>query len=90
MTVLTFIGAKMLLGAIGLHIPIKVSLGVVALVLVGSVVASLVFPPKGDTTIQVDLPPDFDLPLGEELNEQDREHDSEAPEDAEKAEKTLI
>ena len=70
--VLTFIGFKMLLGATGLHIPIKFSLGFVAMVLVGSVLASLWFPPKGDTTIKVDLPPDFDLPLGEELNKQDK------------------
>jgi tellurite resistance protein TerC len=74
--VLTFIGVKMLLGATGLIIPIKFSLGFVALVLVGSVVASLVIPAKGETTIQVDLPPDFDLPLGEELNEQDKPTDS--------------
>ena len=58
--VLTFIGVKMLLGATGLHIPIKFSLGFVALVLVGSVLASLWFPPKSGTTIQVDLPPDFE------------------------------
>jgi tellurite resistance protein TerC len=70
--VLTFIGFKMLLGATGLHIPIKFSLGFVALVLVGSVVASLWFPPKEETTIKIDLPPDFDLPLGEELNKQDK------------------
>jgi tellurite resistance protein TerC len=58
--VLTFIGVKMLLGATGLHIPIKFSLGFVALVLVGSVVASLWFPPKSPTTITVDLPPDYE------------------------------
>src|SRR5215216_6537503 len=79
--VLTFIGVKMLLGATGLDIPIKFSLGFVALVLVGSVVASLVVPATGESTIQVDLPPDFDLPLGEELNEQDK---------AETAEKNVI
>jgi len=83
--VLTFIGVKMLLGATGLHIPIKASLGIVALVLVGSVVASLVIPAKGETTIKVDLPPDFDLPLGEELNEADQQ-----PEDEEKDQKTLV
>src|ERR1041384_8764788 len=69
--VLTFIGLKMLLGAVHVLIPIKFSLGFVAVVLVGSVVVSLIFPPEADTTIQVDLPPDFDLPLGEELNEAD-------------------
>ncbi len=60
--VLTFIGVKMLLGAVHVHIPIKFSLGFVALALVGSVVASLLIPAKGEQTIQVDLPPDFDLP----------------------------
>jgi tellurite resistance protein TerC len=58
--VLTFIGVKMLLGATGFHIPIKFSLVFVALVLVGSVVASLWFPPKTHTTITVDLPPDYE------------------------------
>jgi tellurite resistance protein TerC len=70
--VLTFIGLKMLLGAVHVLIPIKFSLGFVAVVLVGSVVVSLIFPPEADSTIQVDLPPDFDLPLGEELNESDK------------------
>ena len=41
--------------------------------LVGSVVASLLITPASDTTIQVDLPPDFDLPLGEELNEAEKQ-----------------
>lgn len=58
--VLTFIGLKMLISAFGLIIPIKVSLGFVALVLIGSVVASLVVAPEGERTITVDLPPDFD------------------------------
>ena len=75
--VLTFIGIKMLLGAVGVIISIKISLGVVALVLVGSVVASLLITPATDTTIQVDLPPDFDLPLGEELNEADQQSEEE-------------
>lgn len=83
--VLTFIGIKMLLGAVGVIISIKVSLSFVAVVLVGSVVASLLIGPGTETTIQVDLPPDFDLPLGEELNEADP-----PSEDAEKAQKTLI
>ena len=58
--VLTFIGLKMLVGAVGFHIPIKISLVFVAVVLVGSVVASLVVSPEGEQTITVDLPPDFD------------------------------
>ena len=60
--VLTFIGTKMLVGALGFHIPIKFSLVFVALVLAGSVVASLVMPPERESTIKVDLPSDFDLP----------------------------
>jgi len=83
--VLTFIGLKMLLSAFGIIISIKLSLIFVALVLVGSVVASLLIAPASDTTIQVDLPPDFDLPLGEELNEADRQ-----AEDQQKPQKTLI
>jgi len=58
--VLTFIGLKMLAGVVGFHIPIKISLAFVALVLIGSVVASLVVSPEGERTITVDLPPDFD------------------------------
>ena len=58
--VLTFIGLKMLVGAVGFHISIKISLAFVALVLIGSVVASLVVSPEGEKTITVDLPPDFD------------------------------
>lgn len=42
--VLVFIGAKMLVVALGVHIPVLVSLLVVAGVLGGSVVASLMFP----------------------------------------------
>jgi tellurite resistance protein TerC len=58
--VLTFIGLKMLAGAVGFHLSIKISLAFVALVLIGSVVASLVVSPEGEKTITVDLPPDFD------------------------------
>src|SRR5262245_11024860 len=63
--VLSFIGLKMLIGVVGFHIPIKISLAFVAIVLVGSVVASLVISPEGERTITVDLPPDFDLPRDE-------------------------
>ena len=60
--VLTFIGLKMLAGAFGFHISTKISLVVVAVVLVGSVVASLLISHEGEKTITVDLPPDFDPP----------------------------
>lgn len=64
--VLTFIGVKMLIVAIGLHIPISISLGIVALVLLGSVFASLIWPQATDAAIDVELPPDFDEPPEEE------------------------
>ena len=67
--VLTFIGVKMLLVAVHLHIPIWVSLVFVAAVLLCSVAASLLFAKESDAAIQVDLPPDFDLPLSEESPE---------------------
>ena len=74
--VLTFIGAKMLLVAVGLHIPIWVSLVFVAVVLLGSVAASLLFTEDSETTFHVDLPADFDLPLTEDapLTLEDVEH----------------
>ncbi|HEX5965196.1 MAG TPA: hypothetical protein VFY51_04665, partial [Pyrinomonadaceae bacterium] len=58
--VLTFIGIKMLITAVGWHIPIWFSLAFVATVLLGSVGASLLFPPDEHHRIEVDLPPDFD------------------------------
>ncbi len=60
--VLTFIGIKMLIVAVGLHIPIWFSLVFVATVLLGSVAASLLFPAGEGSKIEVDLPPDFDSP----------------------------
>ena len=49
--VLTFIGIKMLVTAVGFHIKIEYSLAFVALVLVGSVVASILFPGKPEEKI---------------------------------------
>ena len=60
--VLTFIGVKMLVTAVGLHIPIWFSLIFVAVVLLGSVVASLLIPPKHEETPKIELPPDFLAP----------------------------
>jgi tellurite resistance protein TerC len=57
--VLTFIGVKMLVVAVGFHIPIWVSLVFVAAVLLGSVLLSLLIPSKPDMSMHVDLPPDF-------------------------------
>ena len=61
--VLTFIGTKMLVFAVGVHIPIWISLIFVAVVLSSSVVASLVWPKEADLEIEVDLPEDFDAPF---------------------------
>src|SRR5882762_2000378 len=74
--VLTFIGAKMLLVAVGVHIHIWISLVLVALVLLGSVAASLLITEDSKTTIDVDLPDDFDLPLTEDppMTLEDIEH----------------
>jgi tellurite resistance protein TerC len=83
--VLSFIGVKMLVTAVHIIISIRFSLAFVAIVLVGSVVASLLIAPGSETTIQVDLPPDFDLPLGEVLSEADPQ-----PEDEQKDQKTLV
>ena len=58
--VLTFIGGKMLLGAVHVKIETKFSLIFVGLVLLGSVVISLLVPAKPEDKIAVDLPPDFE------------------------------
>lgn len=57
--VLTFIGIKMLVTAVGFHIKIEYSLIFVALVLVGSVVASVLFPPKPDEIPEKPVLPDL-------------------------------
>ncbi len=61
--VLTFIGTKMLIVAVGVHIPIWISLIVVGTVLTASVVASLLRPKEAQFEIKVDLPEDFDSPF---------------------------
>jgi tellurite resistance protein TerC len=73
--VLTFIGLKMLVVAVGFTIPIWISLVFVALVLVGSVVASLLIPAEPDTTMKVDLPPDYltDDVIPPELEQPDKD-----------------
>jgi tellurite resistance protein TerC len=68
--VLTFIGAKMLIVAIGIHIPIWVSLIFVATVLLSSVAASLLWPKEAELDIDVDLPEGFDSPFE---NDEDNE-----------------
>jgi hypothetical protein len=75
----------MLLVIFDIHIKTTHSLVFVAVVLLGSVVASLLFPREGDRNIHVDLPPDFDLPLSEESPElpEDSEGDMSAELEAE-------
>ena len=63
--VLTFIGVKMLITAIGFHIPIYLSLIFVAVVLIGSVIASLLRPKEAEIEIDIDLPEGFDPPFGD-------------------------
>jgi len=75
--VLTFIGAKMLAAAVDIKIDTKYSLIVVAIVLLGSVIASLLFVKKADRDIKLDLPPDFDLPLSEDCPPMDDECEDE-------------
>jgi tellurite resistance protein TerC len=64
--VLTFIGVKMLLTAVHIEIHILISLAFVAVVLLSSIVASLVFKSDTESRIEVDLPPGFDGPGDEE------------------------
>jgi tellurite resistance protein TerC len=71
--VLTFIGAKMLIVAVHINIPIWISLVFVAVVLLSSVVASLVWAKHADTNIDVDLPEDFDSPFEDEEAQQVQE-----------------
>jgi len=61
--VLTFIGAKMLVVAVGIHIPIWISLAFVAVVLLSSVGASLLWPKHCEMDIDVELPEGFDAPF---------------------------
>jgi tellurite resistance protein TerC len=64
--VLTFIGVKMLVTAVDVHIPIWISLAFVAVVLLGSVAASLIWPKDCEMDIDVDLPEDFDPPFDDD------------------------
>jgi TerC family integral membrane protein len=57
--VLTFIGIKMLVGAINVKIGTEFSLIFVAVILLGSVLLSLLIPAKPEDKIPIDLPPDF-------------------------------
>jgi tellurite resistance protein TerC len=69
--VLTFIGAKMLMEGFNVKIPVWLSLAVVAVVLLASVAASILWPKEAEMDIDVDLPEDFDSPFEDE--DQNRE-----------------
>jgi tellurite resistance protein TerC len=64
--VLTFIGTKMLVLALGVHIPIYASLIFVAVVLLSAVAASLFWPKEAELACEVDLPEGFDAPFEDE------------------------
>jgi len=64
--VLTFIGLKMLVVAFAIHIPIWISLVFVAVVLLSSVAASLLWARDVGMNIDIDLPKDFDSPFEDE------------------------
>ena len=61
--VLTFIGAKMLIVAVGVIIPIWFSLAFVAVVLLASLLPRWLGPKQAEMDIDVDLPEDFDSPF---------------------------
>ena len=71
--VLTFIGAKMLVEAMHFIIPIWISLLFVALVLLTSVAASLIWAKNADFKIDVDLPEDFDSPFEDDEPQRDEQ-----------------
>ena len=71
--VLTFIGVKMLVVAVNVHIPIWFSLMFVAVVLLSSVAASLIWPKDCEMDIDVDLPEGFDPPFEDVETETNQE-----------------
>jgi tellurite resistance protein TerC len=64
--VLTYIGVKMLLHAVHIIIPTPISLGVVGLVLGCAVVASLIWPKRTETNVEVELPEGFGSPFDDD------------------------
>lgn len=74
--VLTFIGVKMLVVALHVHIPIWFSLMFVAVVLLSSVIASLIWPKDAEMDIDVDLPEGFDAPFQDDEVETPQEQEA--------------
>lgn len=71
--VLTFIGTKMLLEILHIVIEVRISLVVVATVLLASVAASIIWPKDAEMDIDLDLPEDFDSPLEDDPDEKQRD-----------------
>lgn len=69
--VLTFIGVKMLIEIFHIVVSVKISLIVVATVLLSSIVASILWPKDAEMHIKVEMPEDFDAL--EEAGEEDVE-----------------
>ena len=74
--VLTFIGIKMLIVAVGINIPIGISLAFVAIVLLSSVIASLIWHKEAELDFEVDLPEGFDAALEDEESGREEEAES--------------
>lgn len=74
--VLTFIGAKMLIEALHVVIPVWISLVVVATVLLAAVAASIMWPKDSEMNIDIDLPEDFDSPFEDEPEDAPTEEDA--------------
>ncbi len=64
--VLTFIGVKMLIEIIHVKLPPVIALAVVALVLLASVAASLIWPQPEEEQIEVELPEGFNSPYDDD------------------------
>src|SRR4051812_1937501 len=57
----------------GNHIPIGIALGIVATILIGSVLASLIWPKHAERDIDVDLPEDFGRPFEDVKGERSKD-----------------
>ncbi|MGI8996239.1 MAG: TerC family protein [Pyrinomonadaceae bacterium] len=71
--VLTFIGAKMLAEAVHFELEPEYALGFVVAVLFGSVLASIIWPKRAETRIEVELPPGFNSPFDDDAGQRGAE-----------------
>jgi tellurite resistance protein TerC len=79
--VLTFIGVKMLIEGFHIVIPVWISLVVVAVVLLSSVAASIIWPKDAEMDIDVEMPQDFDSLFEDDPEEPSNQKDDD-PEDS--------